>query len=479
MGIRLTLNKPIPQSADYLQRCMSNSFFELTFNGGWEYKYGKDAQGQPTLVQQRAEPDDAYETRRRLSIYPNYSQDILKRYNSYVFGNSVRRDMSEAFVNWSKDVDTRGTSLHDFMQFATLQAQKMGLYFIIVDSTKEEEKQSASQELYSGDQMYLTYLHPNRVVNFIEENGYYSEILVHFPAQQMLRLYTETTYQNAYLSVNNNITRIDAPVAYAKGGMPIICVYANSDRLSQLKDIAEYNKGIFNTDSQLREELANRVFTQHYGVGFSKDDITESVIIGGRKVFLIPMKTPAEADFKQVTADVSQAEALAKKINDDIKQIYTKAGLYAFDSGAVGSHASGTALDIKFNAVSLNAAAISKQAEKAENEIIKWYNDFYQTDIAPSDYADSDEMDVTAFADELKATLDILSSDLPTTIKTEQVRVFAATAYPTLSAEKQIALEQELLDLFSDEESDETDDATNDDAEAKLEETDAVPPPAE
>lgn len=467
--ITFQLNKGIPYHADYMRDRTERAFYELSFNGGTRYKDGKDANGEEVFVEHEQESKKSSNRRKRLSVYRNYSQPIIKRYNNFIFGNSIRRDMDATFQDWTKDVDLLGNSLHQFMKKAVLQAQKFGKWFVQVETSKTQDYQTVAQAENAGNKVFLIDVHPDVVVNWTCIHGVCTEILIHDADKRKLCLYDAINYQEVTLNDKEKVVSIGAPTPHGFGALPILMVHANDESLSQIRDVAEVNKQLFYYDSLLAEELSKQTFTQAFLIDYDPDDekrAFKSIGMGSRKYICIPPDIDGKNSPKleKMSADVSQATSISSAISANIQEIYRLAGLYDFGSSAMGDRASGNSLQIKFNEVSLMAASICQQAERAENNIVDFYNRLTTSSIDHCDYPDADELDCESFTNELKSTLDIIGSTLPKVLKDEQIRSFAQIAFPHLDTQKHIELEKE-LQADDDEEEETEEDGEADDAE--------------
>jgi hypothetical protein len=461
--ISLVRDKPLPYHSDFTRDKAERAFFELSFTGGTRYKTGIDASGEDVFIDHEQESKECAKRRKRLSVYRNYCKPIVNRYNNFIFQNSIRRDMDPIFKEWCKDVDLLGNSLHEFMKKQILQAQKFGRSFMMVETTKTSDYQTVAQAQAAGNRVFVIDIHPDRIVNWYNLNGVYTEILILDPETNKLCLYDAVNYQEAKLNEKGKVVSIEAPKPHGFGALPVICVKAVDDGLSQLRDIAEINKSLFFLDSLLREELSKQTFTQAFLLDYDPDDEKrqpKAIGIGSRKYVCIPPDIDGKGATKleKMSADSSQAQSISDAIKSDVQEIYRLAGLYDFGSSALGDRASGNSLQIKFNEISLMAASICQQAEKAENHVIDFYNRLSSSTVKHSDYPDSDELDAESLTNELKITLDIIGSTLPIVLKNEQVRTFAQVCFPHLAPEKQMALERELQETEADDQDDSTKD---------------------
>lgn len=448
--IALKKKAPIPYHPNYAESCTAFKFYESSFEGGPKYKHCNDADGLPVFIDHENESSGNVAKRKRLSTYLNYCQSVVIKYNNFVYVNPTKRDITNArFSQWCKDVDLVGSNLHDFMKRCSLWAQVLGRYYVIADTTKASSNQTQAQAAAAGNRMFLVDIHPSRVVNWSKVGQATTEVLVHFPDLMQVRLYTATTVQVADVNSEGKVVSIYAPVEHGFGFLPVVEVTAREGCLSQLRDIAEVNKSLFNLNSLLMEELYKQTFTTAFVSGVTGPNDMTGVNIGSRKFIVVkPNDQSAQFRVDRMSADVSQAASIASQIEANVNEIYRLAGLLRQDTIERGDRASGLALSIRFNDIALMAGSIADFAEKAENKIIDLYRVAYSDPtVKDSEYPDSDEFETQEFASELKATLDMVSSSLPTTLKTKQVREFSHKFYPDLSAEEQKALEVELKAL--------------------------------
>lgn len=450
-NIELVVNRPIPFHVDYARDHAERCFYSASFDGGSRYKDAVDANGEEVFVKHEQESDTSASRRKRLSVYRNYCKPIVSRYNNFIFGNAIRRDMDPTFQEWAKDVDLLGTSLHHFMKKTMLQAQKFGRTFIIVETTKTAEYQTVAQAQAAGNRVFFIELHPDRVVNWTLHNGTYKEVLIHYPDLNKLCLYDEVNYREAMIDKKGKISSISAPIPHNFGGLPIVCCTASDDGLSQLRDVAEVNKQLFYYDSLLAEELSKQTFTQAWIMNYDPDAnegkrAVKSLAQGSRKYNCIPPDPDAKnpPTLEKMSADVSQAQSICNAIKDNTQEVYRLSGLFDFASDAMGQRASGNSLQIKFNEITLSAAEKCQNTERCENKLIDIKNRLTSTNTKHSHYPESDELDTESFTNELKITLDILTSTLPMVIKQEQVRTFTAIAFPRLPAPLAIELEGQI-----------------------------------
>ena len=441
--IALLPGREVPFHPDYFRQRAARSFWRLSYQGGAKYKSGKDALGEEVFIKHEQESQQGVKRRKRLAVYRNYCKPIVNKYNDFVFIQPVKRDSSnQMFAQWSMNVDSLGTPLHEFMRLELRQAAVEGVRYCLVESTKAGADKTQAQAQAAGDRLFLIGLDADRIIHWTERAGMLAQALVYLPALQQVRLYDSANVVIGRLDPKDSgkLAAVENPVPHGYASLPVVKICALPDNASQIEDIAECNKSLFNMDALLREELARQTFTQWLITGIDAEDMAKAeAVLGGRRLWCIN-KQGIEA--RQLGSDISQAESIRKTIDGDIKEIYRLSGLHNPD--VLQKAESGRALHIRWNDVEITAAAIADHAEQAENRIIDlWVQGMGGGQlVAHSDYPE--EFDTEDLAISLQMTLAMLPAGLPPLLKRLQIREFAARAYPKMSLEEKQVLEAEL-----------------------------------
>lgn len=426
MTIKIVLNEKVPVHKDVVRLRLQNFFYDSSFIGGPDYKNAKDAQGLEVFIPHEQESETNVTRRKRLATYRNYCRPIIERFNNLIFTSPIQRDTGNlSWSEWCKDVDMNQTNLHNFMRNIVLQSQKFGKFFVLIDSTKENETQTVAQSRAAGNRLYLIPIHPDSVVNWEDENGALSEIIISFKDNEYIH-YTSEYTQRFVCNDDSYVVSIDLPIVNPLGLLSVVKVVSRNNDLSQIRDIAELNKIVFNLDSLLLEELYRNTFSQIFITGIKTDDL-DNVNVSGRKVITI-----AKPDAKvngPIGADASQAASIRDSLLVYEKEIYRAAGLHPPD--VVQNTESGRALKLRMNESQQIAADIADQAEKAENYIINYWSKALNIVVKPCDYPE--EFNTEDMEIELKMTLDMLGSSLPKTIKDKQVLSFTKQLFPKIN----------------------------------------------
>ena len=441
--IALTAGEDIPFHCDYYKNKLCRAFWRLSYEGGAKYKDGKDASGEEVFIKHEQESQKGVKRRKRLSVYRNYCKPIVNKYNDFIFTQPIKReDENEIYLEWCLDVDNLGTSLHHYMRELSRIAAVEGTAYTLIESTKEDPEQTQAQSLIAGNRLFLVTIDNDRIINWTESSGVMTQVLVYFPQYNELRLYEKDTITRAFIDSKDRmkIKIVDEPMKHPYGILPVVRVESMPNCNSQIEDIAECNKSLYNMDALLREELARQTFTQWLVTGVDAEDMMKAeAVLGGRKLWCIN-KQGIEA--KQLGSDISQAESIRKTIDGDIREIYRLSGLQ--NPEVVQGAESGRALKIRWNDVAITAGAIADNAEHSENKIIELWTAGMggAQEITPSDYPEN--FDTESLEISLKMTLDILASDLPPIVKNLKTREFTNEAFPKMTYEEKQLLESQL-----------------------------------
>ena len=167
---------------------------------------------------------------------------------------------------FKKDADALGTPLHDFMKRISLNTEINNIGYILVDSTKTEDK-TAARAMAEGDRLFAVEVEPKFVKNWRIVSEQLTEALILFPHERLARLYTRDKVTTARLDKTGKISALEeATNEFNK--LQVVKV----DSTSMIGDLAEVNKGLFNLDSLMREELHKQTFTQYLPIVTGKQD---------------------------------------------------------------------------------------------------------------------------------------------------------------------------------------------------------------
>lgn len=445
--IQVTTNQPVPYHPDFNKLALKWQFYDLSVEGGSDYVDGKDGRGKPVLWKSEFEDDPAYERRKDISPYTNYCEPIVRKYRNYIYNQPIERDQeNKQFIEWSKDVDLLGSSLHQFMRTCTFRAQQYGRYFAVADTTKTNPYQTVAQAQAAGNRCYFSPVHPTAVVNWVIRDGVLLEALIRYSKTRLV-LYTQQTIQEISVREKDGyVSGVGAESAHGFGILPVVMFTAMDNMRSQLQDIAPLNRALFNVYSLLNVELYANTYTTNFLLGVNADQLKDSAVaIQGKRVIAIN-KPDAKVD--RMVADSSQAESIRQTITLYEQQIYRAAGLA--EPEAVKQAQSGYAIKLRHSEVGQIVADVADRAEDGENKLIQLYSIAHNQKVKRSDYPDT--FDTDDLEAELDLTIKMLTPSFPATLRAEQMKRLSNMLFPKIDKElrQQIAEEAEQLAGISD-----------------------------
>ncbi len=445
------IGHPLPIHAEWTNDCRRYDFLDLSYRGGPAYKQGYDSQGCPVLIEHDRETQVGRNRRTRLGVYVNHCRPIVRRFTDFVFRQDIQRCTDEpAFNEWMKDVDLQSTTLQAFMRSVVRRACVLGRYYVAVDTTRPDGigDMTRTQAMAAKVRMVLKRVDPRRVVNWRRDSDVLTEALVLYDDNTSAILWTPYVRVNITLDEQGIVTSVMS-VAHGWPRLPLIEL-APFEGDSQIGDICELNRDLFNHGTLLREELYNSTFTMRLMFGVRSTDLAdESGMIDSGSNRLLCIPNP-DAKLEVSGGDPAQAESIRKTINDSTVEIYRQCGLRAEDPTTTTAPQSGIALKVRFDEVSAQLSAIAEEAERVEGEIVKLYNVANGSDVQPPDYPEQfGQPDAAA---ELERSLAVLESPhvVPSLKRLEALRL-TRVLHPKAEGRDVAAIMRQIDELFSDE----------------------------
>lgn len=339
------------------ERLLSMDFYSRSYEGGDEYKYGVDTQGEPLLIEHEAEnairapgnnsvfsimqaagssePGRSRETqhlgrytrRLRTAVYENNTKPIVDQMVSYLTSNDPHRsaDLAEEFKRL--DIDK-------FLHEMILNGLKLTEAWIGFDSTPiptdvpQTQATAALIDPKNKGKPYLVTVDPRRVVDFttdmtgcvitrlvyeetVEVKGSFAE-----PHQEVTyyKEWTATEWikyelvdEGSAPNTGNELVGDRKVREVERGAHKFgVCPWARFVPAFPIKDLAELNRALFNTMSLHDEELSQSTFTQKWATGISAEALGSAVSGSGNLLH----SESDETKFGVFPATPGHAEAL-------------------------------------------------------------------------------------------------------------------------------------------------------------------------
>jgi hypothetical protein len=459
--IELAVGAPLPFHHKYGHNCQTYNFWEGSYRADHDYKHLKDCDNQCVFKKHINESEENAKFRKSISTVIGWCKPIIQKYNNFVTNSTIARDTkNEDFVSWCSNVDLYDTSLHDFMRKTFEHAQKLGVYYVLLDTNKDNDLLTEEQVKIAKYQPYLVKIHPNRLINWcMPDDEHFSEMLFLFPECGTARYYNNQNVIVIHFDPKDNekkILSIEPPIPHGFPIIPIVKVNCDDDDASQIVQIAECQKSIFFLNSLLMEELAKQVFTSWMISGADIADLYLSNNpetkegkpaygyreLGARRFTCVNK----QATITRLSSDPAQSEQLRVSIQMYIEQIYYNAGISP-DAAArkSGNVESAKAHEIKFYDVANIARSLADHCELAENSILRLWSIATGQEVVATDYYDDFNDDT--LGQQLQQTLNIIAANLPGTLKSVVVKEIS-NKLTKLTPEEEKAIGEEAAELY-------------------------------
>lgn len=376
--MEIVIGKPLPRDPDYDDMVKARAFWRASYRAGRKYRNAKDAHGDDILIRHPSEADRDYMDRKRMTTPRGYVGPIIRRYNDFVFRRPPTipkmAEGSLADQLW-QDITGSGTPALKWFTRRLRDAQKDGVAYILVDSTRPAEALSISEAeaRQNGYRIICRQIDPESVLSVERDGDLITQalVLLRVDGVRIARLYTATTLTDYSLSKDNVPTDVIGMRNHGYGGIPLVELRPTLDdeSESQAAPLSEHQMTIFNLLSLLMQELRDNTFTQWVLAGITKDEAADSgVEYGSNRIFCIP--NPG-GTLSRIGSDVAQADSLRRSIDAEIDALYRTAGVDGGSPTQAGAPESGLAKAFKFNDLNANLAAMGDAVESAINQVFR------------------------------------------------------------------------------------------------------------
>ncbi len=470
MQIEIVVNKQLPRHPEFDSATIARKFWQLTFETGRDYVYGRDAHGGPVLVPHEREKE-GYQRRKQITKPRNHAGPIVRRYNNHVFRIPATRNEDSApdgslYRMLLDDADGHGNPLSHFMSKSLQEAQIDRDSYILCDSTKPEGYEgdmSVAQAKEAKVRPVLRMIDADSVIHWREYDGAMTEAIVIFEREdgsRFARQYDDENYRDIELKKPEVapapsagepqygyhkaviVESIGEESPHGYGDLPLIRMRP-FDGEPQIGPMAESQQNITNLLSLLMEEIYNVTFSQMILTGVAASDV-KGEFIGNNRVICVP--NPA-GGMMAIGADPAQAKTIQDAIINEQKELYRIAGISADDQSKQPE--SGIAKAFKHNDLSANLAALAESVQNAENRAMRLIFEASGQKY-PGNCKYPDDFDLPNIADDMTDLASALTlQSLPPMIKQKMVTSFAQE-HLSLDEDEKRQLETELQDIGKD-----------------------------
>lgn len=375
------------------------------------------------LVRHGRESDTKFQERQALAEYPNYVGKIVNIYSGFLFREQPKRETSDTYAAFSRDVDGTGAGLTIDLGMLGYQrlAMAVGTLYIIVDKPKQP-----------GRLPYLAVRFPREVQRW-EMDGKGRLTLITFSERVQLssteavvqfRTFTETDWR---VHSDANGGGIVEQGEHGLGRVPVVRLHSTIPLLTTdlrakawAHGLAQANWSLFNQLSEMRELFRKQTFSI-LALPVTSDEeaqrlsnltiSTENALTynptgGGKPSYIAPPADPVRL----------YQEAIGKTI----ERIYELSNL----NFVAGVRSSGVAMKYEFQQLNQALVDLAMLTERAETEIASlvaaWQNEAWLGMISyPRNF------DVRDLAADLQEALDAQTLSISPTFEQEQKKRLA------------------------------------------------------
>lgn len=397
---------------DYGKRALLFDFLELSYNGGMEYKYGRDSQGQPTLIEHENESapvfssDSLYsrmnqaaseadggpgmtaetalmskfERRRRAAAYENHVAPIIDKIAAYLCrGEPHRAESLRAEFDRLEIGRYIESMIHAGLKFSESWIGFDAASITPVENLPMTEAVVAEQDPKHRGKPYLVEMDPRRIVDWDEQiDGTITRVVIEelhsikasftSPVRK-LTTYTEWTATSwtryeAIEDDNSSELGVKLKVVATRPHTFGMCPWFRFRPKFPTKDVAEVNRLLFNNEALLNEELFNNTFTQRWVTGVRTEDIGK-MSRGSGNVWVFDDPLTKVGTFEAVPGHAQELRARSQELRE---QIYTLVSLNATTTKNVAEAAEKKKRDLESLYTLL--VEITKAVERIENRLL-------------------------------------------------------------------------------------------------------------
>ena len=448
------------------------NFLAASYEGGPQYKYMLDAFGEDLFITHELETAVRRHRRRRHATYKNYCKAIADKYRDYVFRQEVvwpDADGKARLSAFIENCDLDGTSLQQYCRNATKMMQVCGDVLVGFDSypiPAEEKSATVSQAKATGQRLYLTLTDIRRLVDYESDGTRFLRVVIEETERYKPDINAEEETKTSYIQWTPEewVRLSDKGMAFDKGDnefglVPYWRYRMDSEGASQVCDIAECSRKIFNLSSLLDEELYSRTFSQIFVTGRDIQSADVAKVVGGSSNLIFIPGENVSVNIKG--ADPEQAASILNAINAEIKEIWRQAGIDSGDPTEAQQPESGAARAWAFHSTEQQLAGIAESAEMMINNLLNElaHQGAIEEDVSPAVFPR--KFDVTSLQEDVKDAVELFTLDyMPMTAKKEVVRRVVGKALQRVPDDVLRQINDE-IDAMKDESFDFTDNAQN------------------
>lgn len=258
-----------PKSAEKLERW---EFLERSYAGGSEYSEGN------YLQQHERESKDSFSRRVKQAIFSNMCSPVIDLYNGYLYQPEHTRDYGNSlngnklFESFLKNVDFAGHSYDAFIEQLSKRASIFGFVGVIVDKPKNQGESTWQQQIDADNRGYCIYYEPEAIFDWDNEHINGRKVLTKLvlleesskPDVTRYKVWTRDAWAVFEQKKDEEAKPTGEDGINPLGEIPFV-MFSNNSPLgespaSDIKDISDVNRGIYDIDSLAHEIMEGTAF---------------------------------------------------------------------------------------------------------------------------------------------------------------------------------------------------------------------------
>jgi len=398
-------------------------FYRRSYEGGEAYREGG------YLVRRELESEEHYERRCEHATYANYCAPVIDTYTDYLMGGNIHRDWGSlagmpALESWLEDADGDGRSYHEVMTQVARTMMIEGWCAVVVDRPAMQARTRA-EELALGIRPYLVVYSSLDVVDIRYVREGWQRVLDSVtlleappedapPGSEAYRIWYRDRWELWLQRPGAEEAELLDEGTHPLGVVPVV-IARNRDDIgrtgrSDLKDIAELNRRIYQIDADIDEVRAMTAFP-FLAVPERTDDEGNIIVIGAGNALPYDPETPqAKPEYiEPAHTSISVMLQERQQVVEDIQRLSRLGG------DIVGSYRqaeSGYALELRFQSLNALLRPKGRVMERVENRVMdlfaRWEGREWDGEIKYPDHYGI--RDVTSYLDNAARALAIAPS---------------------------------------------------------------------
>ena len=242
-------------------------YFLESYIGGEEYRRAQN------LQKFQLETNSEFQTRLNNTPLENHCQSVISVYNSFLFREEPKRDFGSVesapeLEDFIKDCDFDGKSLNQFMKDVSTWSSVFGHCWVFV-SKPNINAETRQEEYDAGVRPYLSIINPIMVLDWDyrrQPSGRYELIYIKYLEDingdvRTVKKWYPDRIETSVVDLKKNEIIDETVVPNNFGKIPCVLAYNKQSTfraigISDIQDIADLQKFIYNCQSEIRESIA-------------------------------------------------------------------------------------------------------------------------------------------------------------------------------------------------------------------------------